>query len=48
MVGMSFPLKEILGHTSLHMTNKYVAYAHTDIERKHAQFSPADCLTKRR
>lgn len=46
--GNTFTLKTILGHTSLHMTNKYVTLAQADIERQHAQFSPADWLAKNR
>ena len=32
--GNVFSLKEILGHTSLHMTNRYVALAQADIEQQ--------------
>jgi site-specific recombinase XerD len=42
--GNIFTLKEILGHTSLHMTNRYVAFAQADIVNQHRQFSPADRL----
>jgi integrase/recombinase XerD len=38
--GNVFTLKEILGHTTLTMVNKYVALAEADITRQHAQFSP--------
>ena len=42
--GNAFTLQQMLGHTSLHMTNRYVALAQADIENQHRQFSPADCL----
>jgi len=42
--GNVFSLQQILGHTSLHMTNRYVALAQADIENQHRQFSPADRL----
>ena len=44
--GNTFTLKEILGHTSLHMTNRYVALAQADIANQHRQFSPADRLKR--
>jgi integrase/recombinase XerC len=46
--GNVFSLKELLGHTTLAMTNRYVALAQADIEAQHRQFSPVDRLTKRR
>ena len=46
--GNTFSLKVILGHTSLHMTNKYVALAEADIQKQHRQFSPADRLERGR
>ncbi|MDQ3815506.1 MAG: tyrosine-type recombinase/integrase [Armatimonadota bacterium] len=45
--GNTFTLKELLGHTSLHLTNKYVALAQADLEAQHRAFSPGD-RTKRR
>lgn len=42
--GNVFTLKELLGHTSLTIVNKYVALAQADIENQHRQFSPADRL----
>jgi len=42
--GNVFTLQQILGHTSLHMTNKYVALAQADIENQHRQFSPVERL----
>lgn len=42
--GNQFSLKELLGHTTLHMTNKYVALAQADIQAQHRQFSPSDRL----
>lgn len=44
--GNTFTLKEMLGHTSLHMTNRYVALAQADIQNQHRQFSPGDRLTR--
>jgi integrase/recombinase XerC/integrase/recombinase XerD len=45
--GNVFTLKEILGHTSLTMTNRYVAIAQADIAAQHARFSPADRLRRK-
>ncbi len=42
--GNVFSLKEILGHTTLTMVNRYVALAQADIENQHRQFSPGDRL----
>jgi site-specific recombinase XerD len=42
--GNVFSLKEILGHTSLHMTNRYVALAQADIEQQQRRFAPGDRL----
>lgn len=42
--GNVFTLKEILGHSSLHMTNRYVALAQADIAAQHRRFSPGDRL----
>lgn len=44
--GNVFSLQQMLGHTSLHMTNRYVALAQADIENQHRQFSPADRLKR--
>jgi site-specific recombinase XerD len=44
--GDAFSLKELLGHTSLEMTNKYVALAQADIRNKHRRFSPGDNFGK--
>jgi integrase/recombinase XerD len=46
--GDAFSLKELLGHTSLAMTNKYVALAQADIKAKHRRFSPGDNFGKRK
>ena len=40
--GNAFTLKELLGHTSLAMTNRYVALASANMEAQHRQFSPGD------
>ncbi|MFN3653279.1 MAG: tyrosine-type recombinase/integrase [Armatimonadota bacterium] len=45
--GNVFTLKELLGHTSLVMVNRYVALAQADIESQHRQFSPADRLKRK-
>lgn len=45
--GNTFTLKELLGHTTLEMTNKYVAFVQADLEVQHRQFSPADRLRPR-
>jgi integrase/recombinase XerD len=42
--GNVFTLKELLGHTSLHISNRYVTLAQADIENQHRQFSPTDRL----
>ena len=44
--GNVFTLQQLLGHTSLTMTNRYVALAQADIENQHRQYSPADRLHK--
>ena len=46
--GNVFGLKEILGHTTLHMVNRYVALAQADVENQHRQFSPGDRLGARK
>lgn len=45
--GNVFTLKQILGHTSLAMTNRYVALAQADLAAQQRQFSPADRLKGR-
>jgi site-specific recombinase XerD len=45
--GNVFTLQQMLGHTSLHMTNRYVALAQADIENQHRQFSPVERLRGR-
>lgn len=42
--GNVFSLQQILGHTSLQMTNRYVAVSQGDLEKQHRQFSPVDRL----
>jgi len=46
--GNVFTLKELLGHTSLTIVNRYVALAEADIEHQHRQYSPVDRLINRR
>jgi integrase/recombinase XerD len=45
--GSLFSLQQALGHTSLSMVKRYVAWAEADLERQSKQFSPADRLLKR-
>lgn len=45
--GNVFSLKELLGHTSLTIVNRYIALAQADLERQHRQFSPVDNLKGR-
>lgn len=44
--GNVFSLQQLLGHTDLKMTNKYVALAQADIENQHRQFSPVDRIRR--
>ena len=46
--GNVFTLKELLGHTSLTISNRYVALADADIERQHRLFSPVEAITNAR
>ena len=45
--GQVFALKEILGHTDLKMTNRYVALAQADIAKQHQKFGVVDNLKRR-
>lgn len=45
--GNVFTLKELLGHTSLAMTNRYVALAEADLESQHRKFSPGDQVKRK-
>ena len=45
--GNVFTLQELLGHTDLKMTNKYVKLAQADIENQHRQFSPVERLKRK-
>jgi integrase/recombinase XerD len=36
----SLSVKAMLGHNSLHMTNRYVAFTQADVKNQHLQFSP--------
>ncbi len=40
--GNTFTLQQLLGHTSLAMTMRYVALAQADLEGQHRQFSPVE------
>lgn len=44
--GSVFTLKEMLGHTDLAMTNRYVTLAQADIQNQHRQFSPVQALKR--
>lgn len=44
--GNAFTLKELLGHTSLNITMRYVAFAEADIEAQHRLYSPGDRLKR--
>jgi len=46
--GNVFTLKELLGHSTLAICNKYVRLAQADMENQHRQFSPVDRLKRRR
>ena len=45
--GNVFTLQQMLGHTTLAMTNRYVALAQADIENQHRAYSPVDRMQKR-
>jgi integrase/recombinase XerD len=42
--GDSFSLQEILGHSTLEMTRRYVHLASRDVAEQHKKFSPMDGL----
>jgi site-specific recombinase XerD len=42
--GNVFSLQQLLGHTGLQITQRYVALAQADIQTQHRQFSPGDRL----
>jgi integrase/recombinase XerD len=44
--GDVFTLKELLGHTSLAMVNRYVALSQADLSRQHSQHSPVNSFKK--
>jgi site-specific recombinase XerD len=46
--GNQFTLMEILGHTDLAMTGRYLKIAQADVERQHRAFSPGDRMKRRR
>ncbi|HWD38397.1 MAG TPA: tyrosine-type recombinase/integrase [Fimbriimonas sp.] len=46
--GSVFTLKEMLGHTDLAMTSRYVALAQADVQDQHRQFSPVERLRGRK
>lgn len=41
--GNMYALMELLGHTTLAMTKRYVALAEADLQSQHRRFSPVDC-----
>ncbi|MEQ1821730.1 MAG: tyrosine-type recombinase/integrase [Fimbriimonadaceae bacterium] len=46
--GSVFSLREMLGHTDLSMTNRYVSLAQADVQNQHRQFSPVERLRGRK
>jgi site-specific recombinase XerD len=42
--GNQFTLMELMGHTDLSMTRRYVAFAQADIERQHQRHSPVQSM----
>ena len=46
--GNVFTLQQLLGHSRLEMTQKYVALAQADIQNQHRQFSPVERLLKKK
>lgn len=46
--GNSFELQQILGHTTLEMTRRYVTYLDEDLKSSHTRNSPVDRLSGRR
>jgi integrase/recombinase XerC len=46
--GNVFTLQALLGHTSLQMTNRYVALAQADLQNQHRQYSPVERLKGKR
>jgi site-specific recombinase XerD len=44
----AFTVKEILGHTTLTITQRYVNFAQADIERMHKTHSPVDNMRRGR
>lgn len=46
--GNVFSLQQLLGHTSLQMTNRYVALAQGDLQEQHRQFAPSDRLKQKK
>jgi site-specific recombinase XerD len=46
--GSAFSLMGMLGHTSLHMSNRYVALAEADLESQHQRFSPVATMKNAR
>lgn len=45
--GDSFSLQEILGHSTLEMTRRYVNFARQDVAAQHRKFSPMEGLMSR-
>ncbi len=45
--GDPFSLQEILGHSTLEMTKRYVHLARRDVSEQHKKFSPMDALLRR-
>ena len=46
--GDAFSLKDIMGHTTMSMTSRYIAFSGEDIQQAHARFSPMNALRPQR
>ena len=46
--GSVFTLKEMIGHTAISMTSRYVALAQADVQNKHRLFSPVERMRIRK
>ena len=46
--GDAFSLKDIMGHSTMTMTSRYVAFSGEDIQEAHARFSPMNTLRPQR
>jgi integrase/recombinase XerC len=46
--GSTFSLQQLLGHTSLDMTQKYVSLAQADLQQQHRSHSPVDRMMRKK